>query len=212
MAARSHRDAALEHERCTNIPGRNAVTAGDARETRRGFFLRGAHALTGASMVLLGARSTGAQAEQGRPAASEPTLEHSLTVHANIEPAIAMGRTPAGERRVIPISGGVFEGVGVKGVVMPGGEDWQLVRSDGVTELDARYWLRADDGALIRVHNRALSAPAPSGGARYVRCAPRFEAPVGPHDWLNKAIFVGTLAVDNPARPKVVTLRFFKVA
>ena len=74
------------------------------------------------------------------------------------------------------------------------------------------FFRMLNDGALIRVHNRALSAPAPSGGARYVRCAPRFEAPVGPHDWLNKAIFVGTLAVDNPARPKVVTLRFFKVA
>jgi hypothetical protein len=26
----------------------------------------------------------------------------------------------------------------------------------------------------------------------YLRCATVFEAPIGPHDWLNKAIFIGT--------------------
>lgn len=40
--------------------------------------------------------------------------------------------------------------------MLPGGADWQLLRHDGVTELEARYILRTDDGALIYVSNHAL--------------------------------------------------------
>lgn len=143
-----------------------------------------------------------------------PGLEHVLTVRANIESMVLMGTTPAGERRVVPISGGTVEGPGLKGAIMPGGEDWQLIRSDGVTELDARYWLRTDDGVLIRVHNQVLSVPAGSEPATkpYARSSVRFEAPIGRYDWLNKAIFVGTITVERAAGvPPVVVLRFFKV-
>lgn len=143
-----------------------------------------------------------------------PTLEHVLTVHASIEAPIQMGKTPQGQRRVIPISGGTFEGPGLKGTIMPGGEDWQVVREDGVTELDARYWLRTDDGAIIRVHNQVVLAPPVQGAAdakQYLRSSVRFEAPIGKYDWLNKAVFVGTLNADTTQRPPVVTLRFFKV-
>jgi hypothetical protein len=143
-----------------------------------------------------------------------PTLEHVLTVRANIDATVEMGKTPQGVRRVVPITGGTFEGSGMKGVIMPGGEDWQLVREDGVLELDARYWLRTDDGAVIRVHNQVLSVPPAQGAAaatRYTRSSIRFEAPIGKYDWLNKAIFVGTLTADIKQRPPVITLRFFKV-
>jgi hypothetical protein len=44
-----------------------------------------------------------------------------------------------GERRVIPITGGSFEGPNIKGAVLPGVADWQLVRPDGDLELYARY-------------------------------------------------------------------------
>jgi hypothetical protein len=140
-----------------------------------------------------------------------PTLQHVMTVVAKIDTPIAMGKTPQGDRRVIPISGGEFEGPNVKGTIMPGGEDWQLTRADGVTELDARYWLRTEDGVIIRVHNKAIAVPAATPSEqRYVRCVPEFDAPVGKYDWLNKGIFVGTLTVNNP--PVAVTLRFFRVS
>lgn len=139
-------------------------------------------------------------------------LEYVLTVRANIDPVLQMGKTPLGERRVITISGGTFEGPKARGVIMPGGEDWQITRADGVTELDAQYWLRTDDGVIIKVQNRALIAPPAGGGQPYFRCSPRFEAPIGgPYDWLNRAIFVGNAAVDNQSQPKVVTLQFFKL-
>jgi hypothetical protein len=148
-------------------------------------------------------------------AADSPSLEWVMTVKAAIEPAVEMGKTPEGQRRVIPIASGTFEGPGMKGIVMPGGEDWQLVREDGTMFLDARYWLRTDDGAIIRVNNAVtISAQAASGqkpAARYSRSAVKFEAPIGKYDWLNKAVFVGTIKADTTQRPAVVTLQFYKV-
>jgi hypothetical protein len=145
-----------------------------------------------------------------------PTLEWVMTVRATIDAAIEMGKTPSGQRRVIPISGGSFEGPALKGVVMPGGEDWQLVREDGTTLLDAQYALRTGDGTIIRVHNAVLTHQQPAQGERkaptqYSRSSVRFEAPIGKYDWLNKAIFVGTLKADLTQRPPVITLQFFKV-
>jgi hypothetical protein len=148
--------------------------------------------------------------------ANTPGLEQVMTVKASIEPLIDMGKTPSGQRRVVPISGGTFEGPAISGIVMPGGEDWQLIRDDGTMLLDARYWLQAGDGAIIRVHNSVLiSAPAAQPGEQakpaYARSSVKLEAPIGPHDWLNKAIFVGTIDADFKQKPAVVTLRFYKV-
>ena len=68
---------------------------------------------------------------------------------------------------------------------------------------------------MIRVHNAVLTSQLPSSGqdkpARYARSTVRFEAPIGKYDWLNKAIFVGTLKADLTQRPPVITLQFFRV-
>jgi hypothetical protein len=36
------------------------------------------------------------------------------------------GHVAPGRRRVIPILGGTFEGPAVRGIVVPGGADWQI--------------------------------------------------------------------------------------
>src|SRR5712671_3221148 len=159
---------------------------------------RGAQAMIGAGLIASPQLNF---AEESKVATDEPAsqLELALTVIAKIDAPLSMGKTPQGERRVIPISGGEFSGPGLKGSIMPGGEDWQLVRPDGVTELDARYWLRTEDAVIIRVRNRALAEPpATPSEKRTVRCAPEFDAPIGKYDWLNKTIFVGTLSVNSP--------------
>lgn len=171
-------------------------------------------ATTIACSTLFVASAISMNATAAEQAFDTPTIEHVLTVRAVIEAPVPMGKTPQGERRVIPISGGTFEGSGMKGTIMPGGEDWQVLREDGVTELDAHYWLRTDDGVVIRVHNQVILNSPPQGAAAakpYVRSSVKFEAPIGKYDWLNKAVFVGTLAADTTQRPPVVTLRFFKV-
>ena len=104
---------------------------------------------------------------------------------------------------LVPITGGSFAGPKLKGVVLPGGADWQLERPDGVLEIDALYSIKADDGAVIIVHNRGIIA------GDYVRTSPQFEAPKGPHDWLNRSIFVGTLS--GARQPGAVVIRVFRV-
>jgi hypothetical protein len=49
---------------------------------------------------------------------------------------------------------GSFAGERLSGRVLPGGADWQVIRADGVADLDARYALETTDGALIYVRNR----------------------------------------------------------
>src|SRR5690349_22324737 len=79
----------------------------------------------------------------------QPLLRAEITLAAPQE----LGDTPAGRRRIIPITGGRFEGERLRGRVLPGGADWQIVRPDGVADLDARYTLETSDGALIYVRN-----------------------------------------------------------
>ncbi len=137
-------------------------------------------------------------------AAAPPPLEFAMTVTADIADAIPLGKSPLGERRIIPITGGKVEGPKLKGIIMPGGEDAQFDRADGVTVFEARYWLKTDDGAVIKVVNRALRDKT------YLRTQPEFEAPAGSaYEWLNRALFVGTLTLGGP---KQVVIRYFKVA
>ncbi|HEY9123023.1 MAG TPA: DUF3237 domain-containing protein [Bacteroidales bacterium] len=106
---------------------------------------------------------------------------------------INVGQSKRGERRVIPITGGTFKGPKIKGEVLPGGEDWQLVRPDGDTELYARYLLKTDDGYVIQVINRALIH---AGKEFYCKSVLDLEAPTNsPYEYLNHAIFIGTLNV-----------------
>jgi hypothetical protein len=80
----------------------------------------------------------------------EPRFEFMMTLAADVGEVVSMGEGPLGERRVVSILGGTYEGPSMRGVVLPG-FDWQLARKDGVIEIDARYALQDEGGALIRV-------------------------------------------------------------
>lgn len=123
----------------------------------------------------------------------------------SIASAVDVGQTPKGRKRYISITGGTFKGPEISGTVLPGGADWQTDRPDGITEVEALYSMRCDDGTVIIVENRGVIA---SGGA-YMRTAPRFEAPEGSHAWLNQSQFVGS--VSGGPEPGTVTIRVFKV-
>lgn len=144
-------------------------------------------------------------------AAPEPGLQFVFEITAELAPAIRPGPTPYGRRNLIPITGGSFEGPQIRGKVLPGGGDWQLVRADGVVNVVADYFIQADDGAVIQVHNAGvISGIGGAPAAVYFRTSPRFEAPIGPHDWLNKSVFVSTVSpVGSP--PTAVRIRVYKV-
>src|SRR3954451_6704230 len=77
--------------------------------------------------------------------------EFLMALSLNLEEPQQVGDTPAGNRRVVPVSGGAFAGPRVKGTVLQGGSDWPVTRRDGVSRIDARITLRTDDGSLIFV-------------------------------------------------------------
>jgi hypothetical protein len=85
---------------------------------------------------------------------------------------VDVGETAIGHRRYIPITGGTFHGDKLNGVVLSGGADWQTERRDGVTEVDALYSMKCDDGTVIIVHNAGVI----SNRGNYLRTHTRFEA------------------------------------
>ena len=127
---------------------------------------------------------------------------------------INVGESKRGVRRVIPITGGTFSGPKIKGEVLPGGEDWQLVRPDGDTELYARYLLKTDDGHVIQVINNALIHTDAKTKAFYCKSVLDLEAPQdSPYDELNHAIFIGTLNMPTlkPGEEPYVIIGVYKL-
>ena len=135
--------------------------------------------------------------------------EFAFKLKVELEAPMTIGPSKYGERRLIPITGGTIEGPKLSGEVMPGGADWQLTRPDGVLDVDARYTIRASDGALIHVRNRGIVAFPPHNETLYVRTSPQFEAPrESAHAWLNRSVFLGTIQLINP---KLVQIGVFRV-
>ncbi len=93
---------------------------------------------------------------ESRTRTESPTLHAEFVYEAIVEigAPVVVGKTPAGHRQYIPITGGRFHGDKIQGTVLPGGADWQTTRADGVTEVDALYSMKCDDGTVIIVRNR----------------------------------------------------------
>jgi hypothetical protein len=140
-----------------------------------------------------------------------PVAEFLLEARIDLGERLSLGSSPRGDVWMVPFTGGVLEGPQLNGEVLPG-TDWQVTRPDGVLEVDARYAIRLSDGALIQVRNRGLVVVPPNlkdVSEVYVRTAPMFQAPSdGPHAWMNKSLFVGTIAL---AGRKRVVVRMFKI-
>lgn len=133
-----------------------------------------------------------------------PSLTLAWEARVTISSRQSLGKSPNGERFIIPITGGRFEGIrGLRGQVLPGGADRQLWRADGVRELDALYEMQHDDGSTFTIHNQVLIHESPAEG-RYACSHVRVTAPEGPHGWLNHRVFVGTLHPQPPAEGAVI--------
>jgi hypothetical protein len=102
---------------------------------------------------------------------------------------------------MVPLTGGRFEGK-IAGEVMPGGADTQRVRPDGTAEVDARYMIKTDDGAIVYIHNHGLRAiplavvDRISNGENvepssyYFRTMPEFESGSPKYAWLNDIVAI----------------------
>lgn len=160
----------------------------------------------GALAAVALAPAAGAQA----PADAAPSLEFAFEEIVTLGPPVNLGKTGHGGRTIIPITGGSFSGPAIRGTVLPGGWDWQLLRSDGCTELEADYMLRAEDGTVINVVNKGVACP-PEAGLPPLRTMAVFEAPTGKHDWLSKSAFIGVLVPHRSSDGAAVKIRSFRV-
>jgi hypothetical protein len=126
--------------------------------------------------------------------------EPIFTIHAKLSSIMNLGRTPYGERRIIDIVGGTVRGAKLKGRILPGGADWQIVRSDGAADISARYTIETDAGARILVKSDGLRHGPPEvleqlargdsvdPSLYYFRTVMRFETSDPAVDWLNRIL------------------------
>ena len=134
----------------------------------------------------------------------ELRFRHLFTISIELHPILDLGATPAGHRRIIPVSGGRFSGERLRGEILPhAGSDLLLTRADGAFQLDVRLALRTHDGALILMTYRGVrhsSAEVASRIARgesvspehyYLRTVPFFETAAPAYDWMNRIVTVG---------------------
>ncbi len=147
-----------------------------------------------------------------------PALRFAFEARVDVGPTERVGHGSGDVLEFTPIMGGAVDGPRLRGTVVPGGGDWSIQR--GTTcALDARYLIRAEDGALIDVVNRGFYRGAPEVLARidagedvdpslvYFRTSPVFRTDAAAHRWLAETVFVG-LARDEPDR---VCIRFYEV-
>jgi hypothetical protein len=129
---------------------------------------------------------------------------HLLDISIELHPIQVLGKTPAGERRIIPVSGGSFSGDRLQGEILPhAGSDLLLTRADGSYQQDVRLALRTNDDELILMTYRGIRHSAPEVAARiasgeqvgpseyYLRTAPFFETAAPAYAWINSIVSVG---------------------
>lgn len=152
-----------------------------------------------------------------------PALDYLGRLKVTVSEPVEVGRTHAGMRRVIPITGGTFTGPHGNGEILAAGADFQAIRTDTESFLDARYVVATDDGARLFVANfayRTGSAEDIAALARgervsaeriYFRCAPQFEVADSAESnwsWLNSTVVIGS----GRREPDAVIIDLWSVA
>lgn len=143
-----------------------------------------------------------------------------FNITMNLPPAVELGETPAGHRRVFTVSGGQFAGDRLRGEVLSeASSDLLLTRQDGGSQQDVRLLLRTDDRALIlmtycgRRHASSEVAARIARGEHvpasdyYLRTAPFFETSFKQYAWLNKIVSIGI----GERLPEGVTYEVFEI-
>ncbi|GAB1617577.1 DUF3237 domain-containing protein [Pseudomonas kermanshahensis] len=136
------------------------------------------------------------------PLKLEPLARFSVDL---VAPIWELGATSGqGKRRIIPITGGHFEGPRLKGTILNNGADWQVVTPEGVAIIDTRYLLQTDDGALIYLRTEGYRFGPPEVMKKVAagedvdpslyqfRITMHFETSAPQYAWLNRTVGVGS--------------------
>lgn len=152
-----------------------------------------------------------------------PSLTYAFEIRAAVAPRLHIGHGDGERTEFTPITGGTVRGPRLNGTVLAGGGDWSNTRGE-VCELEARYLIRADDGAVIDVVNRGYYHEDSGGPDRfdgplkvaeagiYFRTAPVFRTDAPAHRWLARTVFVGLARAEGDLeRDGRVVIRCFTV-
>ena len=137
-----------------------------------------------------------------------PVLEtrYAFTITAHIGSVVSAGDIGHGVRRIIPIIGGEVRGENITGKVCAFGADFQIIRPNELIELEAKYALETDDGAVIYVENKGLRfgpldllqklkrGEPVDPKLIYFRTVPKFETGAARYRWLMEHLFIGSAA------------------
>ena len=140
--------------------------------------------------------------------------EYTTTYH----PGISLERGPLGERLVVDISGGHFEGPRFTGKVRASGAAWMLLCEGGYRgRIDVRTIFETDDGAYVYVTyggrlemNRRIQAALSGSGSSeygdsYFIIQMQFETGDSRYIWMNDVLAVG----EGRLEPGAVTYRIY---
>jgi Protein of unknown function (DUF3237) len=131
------------------------------------------------------------------------STKYVFSLGIKIGAPIVAGDTGHGVRRIIPILGGELHGEGIKGTIFPYGADFQTIRPNGFTEVEAKYAFEMDDGAIVYIENvgirfgpkelldRIARGEAVDPALIYFRSVPKFETGAEKYRWLMENLFVG---------------------
>jgi hypothetical protein len=86
----------------------------------------------------------------------------AFRLEIDVRPPEPLDHQSGGPVRLVQIAGGKVSGA-IDGRILPGGADWQTLRSDGTIEIEARYLVELVDGTRLEVLNRGLRGPGASG-------------------------------------------------
>jgi Protein of unknown function (DUF3237) len=133
----------------------------------------------------------------------DPQLDLVYRLEASVGSPQDVGGTPAGHRRIVPMTGGRFDGPELRGTLLPGASaDWQIILPDGTAIGDVRYTLETQGGDLLFVQSRSvrhgsaevlerLGRGEDVDASQYTfRGAVTIESAAQNLEWLNKGIFV----------------------
>ena len=134
-----------------------------------------------------------------------PALQtkYVLSLAIKVGAPIVAGDFGYGVRRIVPILGGDVRGEGIKGSIFPCGADFQTIRPNGLTELQAKYAFEMDDGAIVYIENigirfgpkqlldRIAKGEIVDPALIYFRSVPKFETGAENYRWLMENLFVG---------------------
>jgi hypothetical protein len=127
---------------------------------------------------------------------------------------IVAGDLGHGVRRIIPILGGEVRGEGLKGTIFPVGADFQVIRPNGFTELEAKYAFEMNDGAIVYIQNmgirfgpkelldRIAKREIVDPALIYFRSVPKFETGAEKYRWLTENLFIG-VGARHPNRVEI---------